>query len=65
MPYIFGEQKAIEFGLYQTDVGADEKPFCSVKTTIDEIMFSKDQVWENKELRSDTGNYCGDITVRA
>ena len=46
-------------------MGGDDKPFCSVKTTIDEIMFSKDQVWKDKELRSDTGNYCGDITVRA
>ena len=65
VPYIFGEQKMIEFGLYQTDVGGDSKPFCSVKTTVDEIMFAPDQIWKDKELRSETGNYCGDITVRA
>ena len=28
-------------------------------------MFAPDQVWKDKELRSETGNYCGDITVWA
>ena len=65
VPYIFGERKAITFGLYQTDVGGDSQPFCSVETTIDDIMLAKDQTWKDKELRSKTGAYCGDITVRA
>ena len=46
-------------------MGGDSKPFCSVKTTVDEIMFAPDQIWKDKELRSESGNYCGDITVRA
>ena len=28
-------------------------------------MLAKNQTWKDKELRSKSGNYCGDITVRA
>ena len=64
VPYIFGEQKPISFGLYQTDT-TEPQPFCKVETTIDEIMLANSLTWKDKELRTRTGNYCGDLTVTA